>query len=230
MRPCRTRPQRGYKGYSPGSTGLAFSPCRKANRMKVGKRTPEDRQIAVAVGAVTSKDDTFSVILGSPYGSILANSGHAIHRADRPPIAESSEAGVATLVFAHPQSKKRRAWSVFPVEETVGSCRPASLFRSSCGGCKHNRGGNHENAVGWQRGKRVVIWHRRRARRLCHPTGAFLSAYFADAGKTGSLPTSRASCWMTTVALRLAAIFLKRSSEASVRVWSVLNIGTPLVS
>jgi hypothetical protein len=43
--------------------------------MKVGKRTPEDRQIAVAVGAVTSKDDTFSVILGSPYGSILARDG-----------------------------------------------------------------------------------------------------------------------------------------------------------
>jgi hypothetical protein len=47
-------------------------------------------------------------------------------------------------------------------------------------------------------------------------TGALLSVYFADAGKTGSLPTSRASCWMMTVALRLAAIFLKRSSEASV--------------
>jgi hypothetical protein len=43
-----------------------------------------------------------------------------------------------------------------------------------------------------------------------------LSAYFADAGNTGSLPTSRSSCWMMTVALRLAAIFLKRSSEPSV--------------
>jgi hypothetical protein len=27
------------------------------------------------------------------------------------------------------------------------------------------------------------------------------------------LPTSRSSCWMTTVALRLAAIFLKRSMD-----------------
>ena len=76
----------------------------------------------------------------------------------------------------------------------------------------------------------TLLWHRPRARRLCRPTGALLSAYFADTGKTGSLPTSRSSCWMITVALRLAAIFLKRSSEPSVYVWSVLNIGTPLVS
>jgi hypothetical protein len=68
------------------------------------------------------------------------------------------------------------------------------------------------------------------APRLCRPTGVLLSAYFADAGNTGSLPTSRASCWMMTVALRLAAIFLKRSSEPSVWAWSVLNTGTPLVS
>jgi hypothetical protein len=67
-------------------------------------------------------------------------------------------------------------------------------------------------------------------RRLCHPRGVLLSVYFADAGNTGSSPTSRSSCWMMTVALRLAAIFLKRSSEPSVWVWSVLNTGTPLVS
>lgn len=36
------------------------------------------------------------------------------------------------------------------------------------------------------------------------------------AGNTDSLPTSRASCWMMTVALRLAAIFLKRSIAATV--------------
>ena len=57
-----------------------------------------------------------------------------------------------------------------------------------------------------------------------------LRGYFADAGKTGNLSTSRASCWMMTVALEFAAIFLTRSSEASVWARSELNHGTPLVS
>jgi len=54
--------------------------------------------------------------------------------------------------------------------------------------------------------------------------------YFAAAGKAGSLPRSRGSCWMMTVALRFAAIFLKRSTEASVAARSVLNVVTPLPS
>ena len=37
------------------------------------------------------------------------------------------------------------------------------------------------------------------AMRLCRPAD-LLSAYFADAGKAGSLPTSRSSCWIMTVA------------------------------
>jgi len=40
--------------------------------------------------------------------------------------------------------------------------------------------------------------------------------YFASAGKAGSLPMSRRSCWMITVALRFAAIFFNRSSDATV--------------
>jgi hypothetical protein len=47
-----------------------------------------------------------------------------------------------------------------------------------------------------------------RARRHCR--------YFAVAGSVGSFETSRRSCWMITVASRLATIFLARSSEASV--------------
>jgi hypothetical protein len=43
--------------------------------MKMGKGTPagqaEGRQTAIAVGVVTSYGDTFSVILGSPYGGTL---------------------------------------------------------------------------------------------------------------------------------------------------------------
>jgi hypothetical protein len=41
-------------------------------------------------------------------------------------------------------------------------------------------------------------------------------AYFAAAGNTGNFSTSRASCWMITVALVFAAIFLRRSSDAMV--------------
>ena len=41
-------------------------------------------------------------------------------------------------------------------------------------------------------------------------------AYFAAAGNAGSFSTSRASCWMITVALEFAAIFLRRSSDAIV--------------
>jgi hypothetical protein len=36
-------------------------------------------------------------------------------------------------------------------------------------------------------------------------------SYFAAAGNAGSLSMSRASCWMMTVALALAAIFFMRS-------------------
>ena len=54
--------------------------------------------------------------------------------------------------------------------------------------------------------------------------------YFAEAGNAGNLSTSRASCWMTTVALEPATIFLTRSSDASVCERSVLKAGTPLVS
>jgi hypothetical protein len=54
--------------------------------------------------------------------------------------------------------------------------------------------------------------------------------YFAAAGNAGSLPTSRASCWMITVAFRFAAIFLKRSIDAIDSARSVLKVGTPLVS
>jgi hypothetical protein len=43
-----------------------------------------------------------------------------------------------------------------------------------------------------------------------------LLAYFAAAGNVGSFSTSRASCWMITVALEFAAIFLRRSSDAIV--------------
>src|SRR5262249_10258694 len=57
-----------------------------------------------------------------------------------------------------------------------------------------------------------------------------LTGHFAAAGNAGSLPMSRMSCWMTTVALSAAAIFLKRSSEAMVCARSVLKLGTPFVS
>jgi hypothetical protein len=62
--------------------------------------------------------------------------------------------------------------------------------------------------------------------------GSFLilMTYFAAVGNAGSLSRSRASCWMMTVALEFAAIFLTRSREASVWARSVLNAGTPLLS
>lgn len=54
--------------------------------------------------------------------------------------------------------------------------------------------------------------------------------YFAAAGNTGNLATSRWSCWMITVAFRFFAICLKRSIDASEAARSVLNVGTPLLS
>src|SRR5580658_2574618 len=45
---------------------------------------------------------------------------------------------------------------------------------------------------------------------------ATISYYFAKAGNTGNFSTSRASCWMMTVAFRFDAIFLMRSIEATV--------------
>src|SRR5262249_56499841 len=63
-----------------------------------------------------------------------------------------------------------------------------------------------------------------RGRRVCSFT---IGNYFADAGNAANLSTSRASCWMMTVALRFAAIFLRRSSDATVWARSKLNAGTP---
>ena len=57
-----------------------------------------------------------------------------------------------------------------------------------------------------------------------------LAAIVVLSGKAGSLSISRASCWMMTVALAPATIFLARSSDASVWARSVLNVGTPLLS
>src|SRR5215471_12703958 len=51
---------------------------------------------------------------------------------------------------------------------------------------------------------------------FAQPTNALLSAYFADAGTAGSLPTSRSLCRMMTVAWRLAAIFSKQSMNDTV--------------
>ena len=59
---------------------------------------------------------------------------------------------------------------------------------------------------------------------------AVADPYFAAAGNAGNLSRSRASCWMMTVALEPATIFLTRSSDASVCERSVLKAGTPLVS
>src|SRR5262245_3313965 len=51
--------------------------------------------------------------------------------------------------------------------------------------------------------------------------------HFAESGKAGSFPTSRASCWMITVAFVFAAIVFTRLIEAMVCARSVLKIGTP---
>src|ERR1700735_3796605 len=51
----------------------------------------------------------------------------------------------------------------------------------------------------------------------CRATTPFEPAgYLGKAGNTGSFSTSRASCWMMSVAFRFAAIFLMRSIEATV--------------
>jgi len=71
-----------------------------------------------------------------------------------------------------------------------------------------------------------------------------ISHYHADhTGQVSSFPKatvligkgdwdamSRASCWMITVALRFAAIFLRRSTDATVWARSKLNAGTPPAS
>ena len=54
--------------------------------------------------------------------------------------------------------------------------------------------------------------------------------YFAAAGNAGSLPMSRMSCWMTTVAFRFATICFMRSIEATVAARSKLKLGTPPLS
>src|SRR5215470_10782806 len=51
---------------------------------------------------------------------------------------------------------------------------------------------------------------------FAQPTNALLSAYFADAGTAGSLPTSRSLYRIMTVAWRLAAIFSKQSMNDTV--------------
>lgn len=54
--------------------------------------------------------------------------------------------------------------------------------------------------------------------------------YFAASGKAGNFPTSRASCWMMSVAFRFAASCLMRSMEANVCARSKLKAGTPAPS
>ena len=63
--------------------------------------------------------------------------------------------------------------------------------------------------------------------RFANPSYVHARTYFANAGNTGNLSTSRASCWMMTVAFRFAAIFFRRSIEATVWARSKLNHGTP---
>src|SRR4029453_2918437 len=54
--------------------------------------------------------------------------------------------------------------------------------------------------------------------------------YFAAPGNAGSLPMSRMSCWITTVALRFVTICFMRSIEATVAARSKLKLGTPPLS
>jgi hypothetical protein len=54
--------------------------------------------------------------------------------------------------------------------------------------------------------------------------------YSAAVGNAGNLSMSRASCWMISVALKVATIPFSRSIEASVCERSELNRGTPLLS
>ncbi len=65
-------------------------------------------------------------------------------------------------------------------------------------------------------------WVSRHNAKNCGPNslGSALRAlshtYLANTGNTGNFSTSRASCWMMTVALRFAAIFFNRSIDATV--------------
>ena len=83
---------------------------------------------------------------------------------------------------------------------------------------RHERSGAARNVLSSGRSLRSV----NRAREV--------KPYFAATGNAGSLPMSRGSCWMMTVAFRLAAIFLMRSSEAIVSARSKLKDGTPFDS
>jgi len=66
---------------------------------------------------------------------------------------------------------------------------------------------------------------------LPHPAPTMLCVdYFAAVGNVGNLSMSRASCWMISVALKVAMIPFSRSIEASVCERSELNHGTPLLS
>src|ERR1700719_4890168 len=72
---------------------------------------------------------------------------------------------------------------------------------------------------------------KRGGRRSALQVGRLRAAdYFAPAGNAGNLPMSRASCWMTSVALKTSTIFFMREIEASVSARSKLNAGTPSVS
>jgi hypothetical protein len=62
------------------------------------------------------------------------------------------------------------------------------------------------------------------------PNNPLAANYFANAVDTGNFSTSRASCWMMTVAFKFVAIFFRRSIDATVCARSKLNAGTPSVS
>src|SRR5262249_27393863 len=97
-----------------------------------------------------------------------------------------------------------------------GAQRPYGL-----GGDRHlARGGE-----GLRAGRRVTRYEGKPQQ---HPSGR--NHYFAAAGNAGSLPMSRMSCWMMTVAFTFPTICFIRSIEAIVAARSKLNAGTPLLS
>jgi hypothetical protein len=79
----------------------------------------------------------------------------------------------------------------------------------------------------------AILLQPRHGRERHPPLGSVtrrLWCYFAAAGNAGSLPMSRMSCWMMTVALRFATICFMRSIEATVAARSTLKLGTPPLS
>src|SRR4030095_12186455 len=77
--------------------------------------------------------------------------------------------------------------------------------------------------------ERLAGCGRLRRPRLRRPSST-IAPYFAAAGNAGSLPMSRMSCWMTTVAFTFATICFMRSIEATVAARSKLKCGTPPLS